>query len=57
MITPWNNLPKNITLGPSVNSFKNRLVFYLKRVSRSIHIYSYRTAIGEADGPIASRDA
>ena len=31
IVTPWNNLPKNIALTPSVNSFKRQLDLYLNK--------------------------
>ena len=40
MATPWNNLPKEIALAHSVNSFKSKLDLYLNKVGRNIHIYS-----------------
>ena len=40
MATPWNNLPKNITLAHSVNSFKNKLDLYLNKEGRKTLIYS-----------------
>ena len=40
MATPWNNLPKDIALAHSVNSFKSKLDLYLKKVGRNTHIYS-----------------
>ena len=40
MATPWNNLPKEIALERSVNSFKSKLDLYLGNLSRNTHIYS-----------------
>ena len=40
MTTPWNNLPKEIALARSVNSFKSKLDSYLRNSSRNTHIYS-----------------
>ena len=40
MTTPWNNLPKEIALARSVNSFKSKLDSYLGNLSRNTHIYS-----------------
>ena len=50
MATPWNNLPKDIALAESVNSFKSNLDLSILDGSRKKHtyIYSLRTAIGEA---------
>jgi len=39
MATPWNNLPKEIVLAPSVNSFKSRLDSYLREVKFRTNIY------------------
>ena len=47
MITSWNNLLKNIEHAASVNSYKNRFDFYLKRAGRITSIYSKSTAIDE----------
>ena len=40
MATPWNNLPKDIALAHSVNSFKSKLDLHLKKAGRNTHIYS-----------------
>ena len=40
MATPWNNLPKDIALAHSVNSFKSTLDLYLNKVGSNTHIYS-----------------
>ena len=39
MATPWNNLPKEIVLAPSVNSFKSGLDSYLREVKFRTNIY------------------
>jgi hypothetical protein len=40
MATPWNNLPKEIVLAPSVNSFKSRLDSHLGKIRGKTRIYT-----------------
>ena len=40
MATPWNNLPKETALAPSVNSFKSRLDSHLGRIRGKTRIYT-----------------
>ena len=46
MATPWNNLPKEIALARSVNSFKSKLDLYLGNLSKKypylLIVCSYR---------------
>ena len=49
MATPWNNLPKEMALTRSVNSFKSMPDLNLRNSSRNTHVYSSWAAIGESD--------
>ena len=47
--TLWNNLPKEIALLRTVNSFKSKLDLCVGNLRRNTHINSKRASVGEAD--------
>ena len=47
MATPSNNLPKEITLTPSVNKFKNRLDSYLGTTTNTVTNLCESTLLGK----------
>ena len=49
MATAWNNQPKEISLAPSVNSFKSRLDSHLGTIRGKTRIDTLRAAINVAD--------